>query len=78
MIEAPRGLNARAATAKHYAEAILSLEKDIARPRSRESANRHRREAIRLLKNTYAMYVDLIQSEEFDEQMSVLLAADPL
>lgn len=78
MVEAPMGLNAQAVTKKHYAEAISSLEKAIAKPRSRDSANRHRREAIRILKNTYEMYVELIQSEEFDEQISTLLVTDPL
>lgn len=73
-IEAPRGLNSQGAISAHYADMIMSLEKDIAKPRSRESTNKKRRENIEHLKARYSSYMKLVNEEEFDEQMSILLA----
>lgn len=77
-VEAPRGLQDGLVIDCYYAMTIDSLEKTISNPRSRESANKWRREKLAHLKATYAAYVRLSDSEQFDEELNALLADDTI
>jgi hypothetical protein len=72
-ISAPSGLRNKTQTVNYYKNEISKYEGQIARPRSRASTNASRREHISNLKKGLDLYLNLISSEEFDNEVSNLL-----
>jgi hypothetical protein len=73
-ISAPSGLRNQTQTINYYKNEISKYEDQIAKPRSRASTNAARRQHISCLKKELDLYLRLIASEEFDQQINYLLS----